>query len=230
MWIYRMDTSIYRGDSIYTFPHLTISSCNRGVFMWNRYQHWSEGPKMFNWNSWKKLWRQNLISSPFHLCGSFISYSSTLYLSCTRAHVHTRCVKWLFHLENCQNIPREHISLFLSSVSSSRGCVGVCQKCAGIDKTHGAKQLCFIQSLSLFSLPSPSHSLFPSLLALHRLWIPCIWEIRPDWLTGLCEPAPLRLPKHAGAKLSHHAQSQTHAAAAAAACPGSAPPPRRRSK
>lgn len=165
MWIYRMDTSIYRGDSIYTSPHLTISSCNRGVFMWNRYQHWSEGPKMFNWKSWKKLWRQNLISSPFHLCGSFISYSSALYLSCTRAHVHTHCVKWLFHLENCQNIPREHISLFLSSVSSSRGCVGVCQKCAGIDKTHGAKQLCFIQSLSL-SFPSlllPIPSSRPSL-------------------------------------------------------------------
>lgn len=54
-------------------------------------------------------------------------------------------------------------SAFLSSVSSSRGCVGGCQKCAGIDKTRGTKQLCFTHflplSLSLFPpsllLPSP---------------------------------------------------------------------------
>lgn len=72
-------------------------------------------------------------------------------------HTCTHIVKWLFHLENCQNIAREHISLFLSSVSSSRGCVGVCQKCAGIDKTYGAKQLCFIH----FSLFSP---FFPSFI------------------------------------------------------------------
>lgn len=87
-------------------------------------------------------------------------------ISVSHAHMHTHRVKWLFHLGNCQNIPREHIRLFLSSVSSSGGCVGVCQKCAGIDKTHGAKQLCFIHSLSLFFpyffLLSPSsHSLFP---------------------------------------------------------------------
>ena len=51
--------------------------------------------------------------------------------------------------------------------------MGVCQKCAGIDKTRGAKQLCFIQFLSLspslsFFLPPYSLSLFPSLS------LPCI--------------------------------------------------------
>lgn len=52
--------------------------------------------------------------------------------------------------------------------------MGVCQKCAGIDKTRGAKQLCFIHSplspsLSpFFSSSPPSFSLFPSLSS------PCI--------------------------------------------------------
>ena len=45
--------------------------------------------------------------------------------------------------------------------------MGVCQKCAGIDKTRGAKQLCFIQSLSFSlsfsSLLLPSPSSYPSL-------------------------------------------------------------------
>lgn len=120
----------------------------------------------FNWRSWPELWRQNHINSPFHLGGFSLSLSvaCTLRLTPSHAHVHTRCVKWLFHLENCQNIPCEHIRLFLSSVSSSRGCVGVCQKCAGIDKTRGAKQLCFIHSPLSFSLLffPPPHPLIPS--------------------------------------------------------------------
>lgn len=41
--------------------------------------------------------------------------------------------------------------------------MGVCQKCAGIDKTRGAKQLCFIQFLSLFLslFPPSSHPSLP---------------------------------------------------------------------
>lgn len=37
--------------------------------------------------------------------------------------------------------------------------MGVCQKCAGIDKTRGAKQLCFIQSFSLSLFPPSSFPL-----------------------------------------------------------------------
>lgn len=42
--------------------------------------------------------------------------------------------------------------------------MGVCQKCAGIDKTRGAKQLCFIHFLSLFLslfFPPSSHPSLP---------------------------------------------------------------------
>lgn len=111
---------------------------------------------VFNWCCEGKI----LLVHPF-ICVVSPSLSCTLYSSPSHAHVHTHCVKWLFHLENCQNMPCAHISLFLSSVSSSRGCAGVCQKCAGIDKTGGAKQLCFIHFLSLF-LPLFSSLLTPS--------------------------------------------------------------------
>lgn len=55
-------------------------------------------------------------------------------------------------------------SAFLSSVSSSRGGVGGCHKCAGIDKTRGSKQLCFTHFLSLSFFPP---SLLPPSPCLH---------------------------------------------------------------
>lgn len=143
------------------------------LFMWNWYQHWY-WLQMYSYYAAYLIGARHqscegkiLLVQPF-ICVVSPSLSCILYLSPSHAHVHTHCVKWLFHLENCQNIPCEHISLFLSSVSSSRGCVGVCQKCAGIDKTRGAKQLCFIQFLSLSfslfsSLLTPSPSSHPSL-------------------------------------------------------------------
>lgn len=49
-------------------------------------------------------------------------------------HVRAHCAKWLFHLKSCQNVPSERISPFASSVSSSRGCAGVCHKCGAMFK------------------------------------------------------------------------------------------------